>query len=182
MICLKNGGRPDTCILYTQKKSLQDLRDENMYEDRISFGRDLFYNFMHEGIFDKIKKVLFTEKFLWSLDNLFAGTTDFGFSDHEGNIILVDFKSASGIRGEEIVNKYKKQLAAYTISFEELHKRKVKEAQVWISHKNGVQIEILKDSELDEKKNEFIQLSKDFHSQWNVDPFKEYYMEIKNSN
>jgi hypothetical protein len=74
MICLKNGGNGDACLLYTQKKTPNDLREDAMQEDRISYGRDLFYNFVHENTFDDIKKVIFTEKFIWSLKHLYAGT------------------------------------------------------------------------------------------------------------
>lgn len=182
MICIKNGGNSDTCLLYTQKKTPKDLREDGLTEDRIAYGRDLFYNFLHENTFDNIKKVIFTEKFLWSLTNLFAGTADFGFEHINGKKIITDFKSASGIRGVDVMNKYKKQGAAYALSFEELYKKTIDEVQVWISHPNGLQLEVIAGDELITKKKEFIELSKDFHSQWNSTPFKEYYYEIRNQN
>ena len=175
MICLKNGGNGDTCLLYTQKKTPKDLREDGMEEDRIGYGRDLFYNFLHENTFDDIKKVVFTEKFLWSLENLFAGTADFGYESIENKRLITDFKSASGTRGSEVVNKYKKQGAAYALSFEEIYRKPIDEVQVWISHPNGLQIEVLAGDEMIQKKKEFIELSKDFHAQWDVEPFKEYY-------
>jgi hypothetical protein len=182
MICLKNGGNLDTCLLYTQKKTPNDLRDDGTPEDRISYGRDLFYNFIHENTFDDIKKVLFTEKFLWSLENLFAGTADFGYESTQNKRVIADFKSASGIRSSEVVNKYKKQGAAYALSFEEIYRKPVDEVQVWISNPTGLQIEILAGEELAQKKKEFIELSKDFHAQWNVEPYKEYYHSIQEQN
>lgn len=181
MICLKNGGNGDTCLLYTQKKTPNDLREDGMEEDRIGYGRDLFYNFLHENTFDDIKKVVFTEKFLWSLENLFAGTADFGYESILNKRIITDFKSASGIRGVDVLNKYKKQGAAYALSFEELYKKPIDEVQVWISHPNGLQIEVLAGDEMAQKKREFIELSKDFHAQWNVEPYKDYYYKMKNT-
>ncbi|MFM2009984.1 MAG: hypothetical protein RLZZ479_375, partial [Bacteroidota bacterium] len=182
MICIKNGGNSDMCLLYTQKKTPADLREDGMAEDKISYGRDLFYNFIHENVFDNIKRVIFTEKFLWSLQNLFAGTADFGFEHINGKRIITDFKSASGIRGIDVMNKYKKQGAAYALSFEELFKKPIDEVQVWISHPGGMQLEVLAGEELDKKKKEFIELSKDFHANWNSLPFKEYYYEINKDN
>jgi hypothetical protein len=180
MICLKNGGNGDACLLYTQKKTPNDLREDAMQEDRISYGRDLFYNFVHENTFDDIKKVIFTEKFLWSLNHLYAGTADFGFEHINNKRIITDFKSASGIRGIDVLNKYKKQGAAYALSFEEIYKKPIDEVQVWISHPNGLQMETLAGDEMIQKKKEFVELSKDFHAQWDVQPFKDYYNEQKN--
>jgi hypothetical protein len=177
MICLKNGGNTDNCLLYTQKKTPNDLREDGMWEDRISYGRDLFYNFVHENTFDDIKKVIFTEKFLWSLDNLYAGTADFGFEHKNSKRIITDFKSASGIRGQEVLDKYKKQGAAYALAFEEIYKKSIDEVQVWISHPEGLQIEVLEGKEMKSKKDDFIELSKRFHKDWDVSPFKEYYKE-----
>ena len=179
MICLKNGGNSDTCLLYTQKKTPGELLEEGIWEDRIAYGRDLFYNFMHEDTFAHIKKVLFTEKFLFSLEHKFAGTTDFGYVNQSDNIIITDFKSASGLRGEETVNKYKKQGSAYTLAFEETYGYKVSQAQIWISHPEGVQFEVLEKDEMEKKKNEFIELTRAFHNQWDVEPYKEYYYQQK---
>jgi len=182
VICLKNGGNVDVCLLYTQKKTLEDLRNESTPEDRISYGRDLFYNFIHEETFTTVKKVLFTEKFLFSLDHVFAGTTDFGFLDNSDRIIIADFKSASGIRGDEVISKYKKQLAAYTLAFEERHKKKtVKEAQIWISHPTGVQMVKMDQEEIQAKKSEFIELAQKFHHGWDTTKFQEYYQGLHES-
>jgi hypothetical protein len=175
-ICLKRTGDKEKSLLYTQKKTPDDLRKDGIEEDRIAYGRNLFYNFIYEGVFDQIQRVLHTEQFLYSLENLFAGTTDFVFLDIDDGIVIADFKSASGVRGEDVLRKYKKQLAAYTIAYEEINNRKISNAQVWISHPEGMQIEILKDEELSQKKSDFIDLCKRFHENWNVAPIREYYI------
>ena len=79
-----------------------------------------------------------------------------------------------------MLNKYKKQGAAYALSFEEIYKKPIDEVQVWISHPNGLQMETLAGDEMIQKKKEFVELSKDFHAQWDVQPFKDYYNEQKN--
>jgi hypothetical protein len=113
---------------------------------------------------------------------MFAGTTDFGFLDNSDRIIVADFKSASGIRGEEVISKYKKQLAAYTLAFEERHKKKtVKEAQIWISHPGGVQMEKMNQEEIQTKKTEFIELAQKFHLAWDTSQFQDYYRSLHES-
>lgn len=176
-ICKQHGGSDEKCLLYTQKKTLIDLRAEGIAEDRIKYGRDLFYNFIFEGVFDQIKKVLFTEKFLWSLKYLFAGTTDFLFSNQLDEAVVADFKSASGHREEDVLKKYKKQLGAYAIAYEEINNTPVKNAQVWISSPDGMQIASVGGEELDFIQNEFIESCKRFHKDWNVEPFRQFYIE-----
>jgi hypothetical protein len=175
-ICLQRTGDFDKSLLYTQKKTPGDLRADGIAEDRISWGRDLFYNYIHEGVFDQIKRVAFTERFMWSLQHKFAGTADFGFYNYEDSLIISDFKSASGHRGEDVISKYKKQGAAYVIACEEINKRPIKNFQVWVSSPEGMQIEILEGAELLQKKSEFIDLCERFHSAWDVKPIREYYI------
>jgi hypothetical protein len=177
-ICRHHGGNEEKCLMYTQKKTPLDLRNDGIEEDRIAYGRNLFYNYMHEGTFDQIKRVLFTEKFLFSLKNKFAGTTDFGFEHTDGGIVIADFKSASGHRGVDVVNKYKKQLGAYTIAYEEIYNREIKNAQVWISSPEGMQIEVIYGLDLETAKKEFLDLARRFHESWDVKPIRNYY--IKN--
>lgn len=177
-ICRKNGGDDDKCLLYTQRRTPGELREDGIEEDKIVKGRDLFYNFILEDVFTDIKEVMFTEQFMWSLKYLFAGTADFGFIriTDDGKIIA-DFKSASGLRGKDVLDKYKKQLAAYIIAFEEIYNQTITNAQVWISTPDGMQIEILEGEELEEKKNEFIDLTRRFHEAWDVEPIRKHYLE-----
>lgn len=177
-ICRKNGGDDEKCLLYTQKKTPVELRHDGLEEDKIVLGRELFYNFVHDDVFANVKEVLFTEQFMWSLTYLFAGTADFGFV-HVINdaLIIADFKSAGGIKNGEVLNKYKKQLAAYIIAFEEIYNKRIANAQVWISSPSGMQIEILEGEELEQKKAEFIDLAKRFHEAWDIEPIRNYYLE-----
>ena len=54
MICMQRKGEPETCLLYTQRKSTDTLLHD-MPKERVDVGRSLFYNVYHSGIFDKIK-------------------------------------------------------------------------------------------------------------------------------
>jgi CRISPR/Cas system-associated exonuclease Cas4 (RecB family) len=174
MICMAKKGNPDSCLLYTQRKSTDALLHE-MDKDRVDVGRALFYNVYHSGIFDKIKKVIFTEKFLHSEKFLFAGTTDFGFLDTDNYIVITDYKSASFSRDEETLDKYKIQVAAYTIAFEEMYNKPVHRGEVWISHEDTLQIVSVSGEEMKKKKEEFLALCESYHSTWDTSPFEEYF-------
>jgi hypothetical protein len=173
MICMSKKGDSDACLLYTQRKSTDTLLYD-MDKDRVDVGRSLFYNMYHSGIFDKIKKVIFTEKFLHSEKFLFAGTTDFGFVDTDNYIVITDFKSASSPRDGDTLDKYKLQVAAYAIAFEEMYKKPVQRGEVWISHPDGMQTVEVMGAEMEEKKIEFTKLSEAYHSMWDTTPFEEY--------
>lgn len=173
MICLKHKGDADSCLLYTQRKSTDTLLHD-MDKDRVDVGRSLFYNVYHSGLFDKIKKVIFTEKFLHSVEYLFAGTTDFGFLDIDDYVVITDFKSASSPRDEETIDKYKCQVAAYAIAFEEMYKKPVHRGEIWISHPDGIQCIEVKGEEMEVKKEEFKQLSATYQSMWDTKPFEDY--------
>jgi hypothetical protein len=121
--------------------------------------------------------VIFTEQFLHSEINLFAGTTDFGYTDLENKIVICDFKSASSERPEDVVHKYKIQTAAYSIAFEEMFNKKVHRGEVWISHPDGLQIETSSGEELKLNKEEFLDLCATYHSMWDTEPFEQYYIQ-----
>jgi hypothetical protein len=182
-ICLKkNDIKNESCLLYTQKKTPEDLRKKNLPAESITAGRDLFYNYIHEGYLNRIKKVLMTEGFTWSIKHTFAGTADFVFLNQENKIVIADFKSANGIKDEETIYKYQLQLAAYTIAFEEIYKKKVHHAELWISHPMGVQEVGLSGQEMTDKKNEFIKLAEDYLKKFNPHKIVErYYQTEKDS-
>jgi CRISPR/Cas system-associated exonuclease Cas4 (RecB family) len=175
-ICLRHGGNHENCLLYTQKKTPDDLKKESLEDDSISAGRNLFYNYIHEGYLDRIRKVLFTERFTWSLIHKFAGTADFVFINQDGRIVIADFKSANKIKDDETIHKYQLQLAAYTIAFEEIYKKRVDHAELWISHPLGIQDVSLSGELMEERKKEFIELSQEYHKNWNPGEIvKRYY-------
>lgn len=167
-ICIKNGKDADSCLLYTQKKSPTDLVNDGLEEDRITAGRELFYNYLYEGYLDRVKQVIFTERFIWSIIFLFAGTADFCFVNEAGELIIGDFKSASSIKDEETIHKYELQLAAYIIAFEEIYNKKVHHAELWISHPHGIQERFLGGDELEERKKQFLELVERYHNGWDA--------------
>lgn len=173
LVCMKNGGNSESCLLYTQRKSTDSLLNE-MEKERVDVGRSLFYNIYHSGVLSNIKKIIFTEKFLHSEKFLFAGTTDFGYQDLNKHIVITDFKSASTPRSIDVIDKYKCQAAAYAIAFEEMYNKPVHRGEIWISHKDDLQLEIVADDEMEKKKQEFLDLCQSYHLTWDISPFVEF--------
>jgi len=178
-VCLKNGGNSDSCLLYTQKKSPDDLKKDKLQPESISAGRDLFYNYIYEGYLAKVQKVLLTEGFTWSIKHRFAGTADFVFLSQEGKIVIADFKSASGVKDAETIHRYQMQLAAYTIAFEEIYRKKVHHAELWISHPHGIQEVGLSGVEMEERKTEFIKLAQEYQKKFKPQEIVEKYYNPK---
>ena len=174
LICIQKKGNPESCLLYTQRKTTDGLLNE-MDKARVDAGRSLFYNVFHSGTLDRIKKVLFTEQFLYSKRYKFAGATDLGFLDFSDLIVITDFKSASSPREEDVINKYKCQVAAYVIAFEEMYKKPVHRGELWISHKDGLQIVEILGEEMEKFKLEFITLCELYHSMWDISVFETLY-------
>lgn len=171
VICLKKTDDRQKCLMYTQRKSTDELLN-TMEKFSIDTGRSLFYNIYHEGWFDDVKKVLLSEGFLYSENHLFAGTTDFAFLDFKNYIAIVDFKSASSYRNEEVIRKYKMQGGAYAIAFEENYGRMVNRIEIWVSFADGTQRVILEGEELKKSKEEFLGYCEKYHEMWEVDKIK----------
>lgn len=174
VICLRKSGDLEKSLLYTQRKSTDELL--NTFEKAaVDSGRALFYNIYHEGLFKHVKKVLLTEGFLYSEKYLYAGATDFIFADFLNKIVVTDFKSASSPRGEEVIHKYKLQGGAYSIAFEEMYKKPTDRVEIWISHPDGIQREIIGGKELHDSKGEFLEYANQFQMMWETDKIRTFY-------
>ena len=178
IICLQKSGDPEKSLLYTQRKSTDELLSI-MEKEYVNIGRGLFYNLYHADLFKDVKKVILKEGFLYSLNHKFAGTTDFAFLNHSNQIIIVDFKSASSIRSEEVISKYKLQGGAYSIAFEEMSNKSVERIEIWISHPDGVQIVTVEGDELKEARNGFLDYCAKYHELWDIEKIENFYAQLK---
>lgn len=179
LICMGYHGKGDACLLYAQKKTSKELAGK-FDEKTIAKGRDLFYNMLESELFQQMHKPLFAEKFLWSHACMFAGTADFGYTDKftDGDI-LGDFKSANSPRGEDQVKKYRKQMGAYSIAYEERTGRAVKRAEVWISYPEGIQKIVLEGTDLLNERQNFQVLCENYHKNWNKRLIIEYLKNLR---
>jgi hypothetical protein len=84
----------------------------------IKRGRGLFWNFYHERFWERIKKCVGNELFLWTLfKGGWAGTTDFVFETLDGAIVMQDFKSSTSIKDEDDILGYKCQISCYMYKY-----------------------------------------------------------------
>lgn len=180
VICMKQGGSLDTCLLYTQRKSTDQLL-EKFEKEHVDKGRSLFYNIYHGGMLEDVKRVVFSEAFLFSEKYLYAGASDFGYLSRNKEMVIVDFKTASGIRDTETVHKYEVQVGAYSQAFTEMTGKKVHKGEIWISHPDGLQIISLTGNQLEEKKDEFIDLCHKFHEGWETEFFRDRYKTLQHN-
>ena len=173
-ICYQRTGNRDTCLLYTQKKTPLELASHHD-EKQIGVGRQLFYNLWNH--LNNVHEVVQTEKFLASLEHGYAGTTDMIYINVIGMLIVCDFKSASGIRDQEQIDKYLMQVAAYVIAYEEETGKKIDAGEVLISYSDDVQVATLNSENIEDYKNRFIEATNKYHNQWDVEPIRQYYLE-----
>ena len=176
LICIKNGKEKDKCMLYTQKKTSQEMASQ-FDQKRIEKGRDLFYNLYYEH-FDIIHQVIETEKFLFSDAHGYAGTTDLVYESVLGSTVVGDFKSANQICGDEKLKKYLYQVAAYMLAYEERTGNAVDIGEVIVSHPMGVQTVTLSREESAVYKKAFIELANKYHEEWNIEPILQYYRSV----
>tara|TARA_Y100000389_G_scaffold189963_1_gene214297 strand:+ start:12452 stop:13288 length:837 start_codon:yes stop_codon:yes gene_type:complete len=126
------------------QQMLEDCRhDEEILQfdaRAIVVGSQLFYNFYQTGFFDRIKKGVFQEKFLWNKlehegeDLSYAGTVD-NFSEMDDDILkVVDFKTSKKAKDEKWIISYKKQCAAYAYAIKERYNLMPQGAEIWISN------------------------------------------------
>lgn len=126
------------------QQMLEDCRQDEeilQFDARaIVVGSQLFYNFYQTGFFDRIKKGVFQEKFLWNKlehegeDLSYAGTVDNLSIMDDDMLKVVDFKTAKKAKDEKWIISYKKQCAAYSYAIKERYNLMPKGAEIWISN------------------------------------------------
>lgn len=122
-------------------------------------GKKFAYNFIKSDIFQRVlvsKRVLREKKFLMKISDLelpyeelkdFSGTgsmvqgiIDLYFEEDDG-LVLVDYKTDNVQNTDELVEKYKMQLALYKSALEKIEKKKVKQTVIY-SLKLGIAVNI----------------------------------------
>jgi len=98
-------------------------------------GGMMFYNYIRSGSFDRIKKTVMQEQFLWTHRNGgYAGTVDNVSELVDGSFAVIDFKTSRKPKKEEWIEDYKLQVAAYSVAVWDRYKIKISQAQIWISN------------------------------------------------
>jgi hypothetical protein len=159
-------SRDEEKALYKAQETAADiLESDPKKEPQVRIGRNLFWNFYHEGFWKDIKKVLHNEVFLWTLfKGGWAGACDFIFQNWEDEHIVIDFKSSSGMKEEEDIESYFCQIASYMFMYAERYGVMPARGEIWIANEQNEEIQkfIVHSSDLKPHLRKFLSLLKEF--------------------
>jgi genome maintenance exonuclease 1 len=115
-------------------------------------GWEMFMKFYNnsEIFFDRVKKVISAESFLWSNCG-YAGTVDNISEMVDGNILVIDYKNSRKPKREEWVQDYFIQGSAYFVAYWERSGVKPNGVEIWMSSETEEVPQIFKLTEGDIK-------------------------------
>jgi len=109
--------------------------NEGFTEEEITCGRNLFYNFYNDGMFNKVHEIVMLEKRLYSLlEGGYAGRVDKIYKDIKGNVIIADYKTSKIPKKDEWIEGYKMQISAYYVAYWQMTGIKPSHGEIWISN------------------------------------------------
>ena len=123
--------------LAAKDKEINQYSDEENGEIWLAAGWEMFMKFYMNSsqYFDRVKRVIEAETFLWSVKGGgYAGTVDNVSELVDGTYAVIDFKTARKPKKEEWIEDYKLQVAAYSVAVWDRYKIKISQAQIWISN------------------------------------------------
>jgi len=148
-----------------QSKIIEFSKREGYSKEELQTGRDLFYNFYHQGFFDKIKRVISIEETLWSLAfGGYAGRVDAIYEDVDGNLLILDFKTSKKQKKDDWIDGYKMQICAYYIAYWERTGKKPNGGEIWIACESGeAQLFKVSGKDINKFSKIFLERVKKFH-------------------
>lgn len=192
----KGGGDLNKSLLYSQKKTPEQLVKEKIKETSIKTGRGMFYQLLEEfGAYNSfgtvnpnehmIKKVIGLETMIANFELPYRGKYDINYiarlSDGTPINVLGDYKSSSSQieKGSVKERKMKLQLSGYWNAYELMKSRELDFAILWVSIKGaGVQKIQIGREEYEDCFAEFKELCEHYHKINNQDlkMFKNYHI------
>ena len=88
---------------------------------------------MSSQFFDRVKKVIAAESFLWSKVG-YAGTVDNISEMTDGSVLVIDYKNSRRPKREEWVQDYFVQGSSYFIAYWERSGQRPDGVEIWISN------------------------------------------------
>lgn len=182
-------GDHEKSLLYTQRKSLDQLKSEKIADKQIETGRNMFYQLLESFVptsdNPEVHEVLGLEKKVANFLLPYRGAYDINYlwpAANKLNNVITDYKSASSFieKGSTKERKYKLQLSGYWTAYEQMTKNKLDYAKIWVSVKNaGTQEILIGRKEYNDLWEEFKELCVHFHKQHgqSIEQFKDYQVE-----
>jgi len=154
----------------TQEESPKLLQTDNIPNDKIEEGRNLFYKFYYSEYSTQFSDIIALEMGTYSPSLFYRGKLDILYKDKLFGLSLTDLKSSNGRikKGSVKELKYKLQLGAYSKCISEMYEEKgitINRASILCVDKQSdiLQEICLNGKELIEYENKFIELVKEYH-------------------
>lgn len=167
---LAKSKDPSMALQHTLGCSPSVLNEENIPMEKIDKGREMFLNFYYSDHSNAYTNLIGTELSLYSPSLFFRGKADVFYNMNGIGRAITDFKTSSKPieKGSVKEYKYKLQLGAYALSFEEMLKDQnvvINRASILVvMTKSAILQEIIcEGEELGNMKSEFKTLVRDWH-------------------
>ena len=136
-------------------------------------GWKFFYKFWynHSRFFDRVKRVLAAEEFLWTTKGGgYAGTVDNISEMEDGTVLIIDYKNSRKPKREDWIQDYFIQASAYYIAYWDRTGIKPNGAEIWIANEIEDFPQVFKLTNEDVKYyfKEFANRLKEFHEKVNI--------------
>jgi genome maintenance exonuclease 1 len=148
------------------------VEENGFTEKEATVGRKLFFNFYNNKCFDRVTSVVAIEDTLFSPQmGGYAGRVDIIYENQKGHLMILDFKSSRKPKREDWIENYKMQIAAYSLAYWEMNKRKPNGGEIWISNEEDgfPQIFEMSFSDITYYGKKFLTLVKEFHNMYPLD-------------
>lgn len=161
---------PSEALRVTQTKTPPELIKEGVPQDKIDIGRELFYKFYYSDWSNAYIDLIAAELPIYSPTLFYRGKADVFYNERVFGPSITDFKTSSGYikKGSVKEIKYKIQLGGYANAVDEMYKKKglvIKRSSILCvnTKSESLQEVICEGKELEEYKEQFRNLAKEYH-------------------
>lgn len=130
-------GSKEEKLVQLQELAATDKEITKFDQLFIDEGWKFFMKFYNNSskFFDRVKKVLAAEKFLWSVKGGgYAGTVDNVSEMQDMNVLVIDYKNSRKPKAEAWIQDYFVQASAYTIAYWERTGIRPNGVEIWIAN------------------------------------------------
>jgi genome maintenance exonuclease 1 len=149
------------------------VEENGFTEAESKMGRKLFFNFYNSKYFERITNVVSIEDTLYSPQmGGYAGRVDIIYENEKGCLVILDFKSSRKPKREDWIENYKMQIAAYSLAYWEMYKRRPSGGEIWISNEaDGFpQLFEMTFDDITKYGKMFLGLVQEFHKKYILEP------------
>lgn len=164
-------------LAFTQVKSPEELIKENIPENKINEGRELFYKFYYSDFSNNFTNLIGSEIGIYSPTLFYRGLADVFYTNRVFGPVVTDYKTSNGYIKKGTVKelKYKTQIGGYAAALDEMYKKKnivVKRGSILcVNTKTEILQEVIcEGAELEKYKQDF----KTLVIQWHKNNSQEY--------